>query len=378
MKLNVSTGRRMTPPKVVLYGPEGIGKSTLASQFRRPLFLDLERGTSRLDVARVEVAWDSLSSVTGVLAELAKDHGDFETLVIDTADYLDGLIIEDVCRLHSKRSIADFDFGKGYDQVYTQWQRLLDSLARLQTATGMGVVFVAHAWQRKVQQPEDTGDYDHWELKMSKKAGPLLKEWADFLLFLRYDIQVVEDKGRNRASGGQRTVCTSHTPFYDAKSRQRLPATFTLRDDTIRELMSAVYMEGRSAPPPPAPDPAPDFVCRRGSEPEPAEQTPTPEPEKPAPPDPPSNSPQDLGARPVVAESFPGQTERLGKLLDLMSLHGVSRADLELATSCPQVAMRPKGTPLEEFSARDLDRLIGGWDKVMITIETLKRSKGND
>ncbi|MGN0878455.1 MAG: ATP-binding protein, partial [Oligosphaeraceae bacterium] len=329
MKLNITSGRRMTPPKVVLYGPEGIGKSTLASRFRRPLFLDLERGTSRLDVARIEVAWDSLSSVTGVLAELAKDHGDFETVVIDTADYLDGLIIEDVCRVHNKRSIADFDFGKGYDQVYTQWQRLLDSLARLQTATGMGVVFVAHAWQRKVQQPEDTGDYDHWELKMSKKAGPLLKEWADFLLFVRYDITVVEDKGRNRASGGQRTVCTSHTPFYDAKSRQRLPPTFPLRDDTVRELMSAVYMEGdlvaaaaaaQAPEPEPKTKPVPAFVCRR----EPVEASRSPEPE--TPPDPPSNSPQDLGARPVVAERFPGQTERLGKLNDIMALHGVSLA----------------------------------------------------
>ena len=357
--LKISKGRVLTPPKVVLYGPEGIGKSTLASRFRKPLFIDLERGTSRLDVARVDVQWDSLASVTGVLADLAKDHEGFETVVFDTADKLDNLIIEDICLLHKKRSVADFDYGKGYDLVFAQWQRLLDSITRLQNATNMAVVFVAHAWQRKVQQPEDTGDYDHWELKMSKKSGPLLKEWADFLLFLRYDIIVNEDKGRNRASGGVRTVCTSHTPFYDAKSRQRLPSTFPLREDTTAQMLNIIYMTDSMT-----------TAC----EPTPVAE-PTPDPHSEPEPQPRSNSPEDLGVRKESEEKFPGQREKLDKLLNVMSLHGVSREDLELATSCPQVAMRPKGTPLEEFSERDIDRLISGWDAVLRTINALKGEK---
>ena len=84
-----------------------------------------------------------------------------------------------------------------------------------------------------------------------------------------------------------------------------------------------------------------------------------------------SNSPRDLGAKPMTAD----KETLMVKLQGLMSLSGYSMADLELATAHPKISMRPKGTPLRNFSESDLERLVNGWDRVSATIEKCKGEK---
>ncbi len=218
-KLSILTGRIARPQKAVIFGPEGIGKSTLAAQFPAPVFLDTEGGTHHLDVARLP-APKTWADVVAAIAALATEAHDFKTLVIDTADWLEKLLVDHVCKAANKVSIEDFGYGKGYVVLAEEFTKFLASLDPL-LRRGMHVLFLAHTKIVKFEQPDAAGAYDRYELKLSKQVGPLMKEWCDLLLFGNYFTKVAEnDSGRKRGVGGrERKLYTTHSAAWDAKNR---------------------------------------------------------------------------------------------------------------------------------------------------------------
>ena len=227
---SLKKGRIARAQKSVIYGPEGVGKSTLASQFPDPVFLDTEGGTHHLDVVRFpEVStWDD---ITAAIAQLATGEHRFKTLVIDTADWLEKRLAEHICRKANKESIEDFGYGKGYTLLAEEFAKFLASLDAL-IRRGMHVVLLAHSTVRKFESPDQAGSYDRYELKLSKQVAPLLKEWCDLLLFCNYVTKVAEgENGKRRGVGGrERVLFTTHSAAFDAKNRaglpDRLPFTF--------------------------------------------------------------------------------------------------------------------------------------------------------
>jgi len=226
----VSAGRITRPQKVVIYGPEGIGKSTLASQFPSPVFLDTEGGSHHLDISRLPApkAWED---VTGTISALAIETHEFRTLVIDTADWLEKLLIEHICQRANKTSVEDFGYGKGYIILAEEFTKFLASLNPL-LSRGMHVLLLAHCRIAKFEQPEAAGAYDRYELKLTKQVAPLVKEWCDMLLFGNYFTRIAEnDSGKKRGVGGrERVLYTTHTAAWDAKNRhgfeEKLPFAF--------------------------------------------------------------------------------------------------------------------------------------------------------
>ena len=224
-KYIVTSGAIPAPVKVVLYGPEGIGKSTFASQFPDPVFIDTEGGTKRLNVARLPAPTSWLMLMDEV-AEVARGNVPCGTLVIDTADWAERLCIETVCARFKVKGIEDFGYGKGYTYAKEEFARLLDALGDV-LAAGKHVVVTAHAQISRFEQPDAVGSYDRWTMKTSKQVAPLLREWCDMLLFANYKT-VVEKAGaganaKNKASGGKRVLYTTHNPCWDAKNRFGLP-----------------------------------------------------------------------------------------------------------------------------------------------------------
>jgi hypothetical protein len=227
--LPLIVGKVEKPQRVVIYGPEGIGKSTLAAAFPAPVFLDTEGGTIHLNVTRFSQP-ESWEEILGLLAQFGQSEHHFQTLVIDTVDWLERLLIEHICRKAHKDGIEDFGYGKGYTYLAEEFSRFLQSLEALRNR-GMHLVMVAHSTIRKFEQPDQSGSYDRYELKLSKQCAPLLKEWCDMLLFASYETRVVELEGKKKAVGGrERVFYTSHTAAWDAKNRhgfaEKLPFTF--------------------------------------------------------------------------------------------------------------------------------------------------------
>ena len=224
-KYTVTSGAIPAPVKVVLYGPEGIGKSTFASQFPDPVFIDTEGGTKRLNVARLPAPTSWLMLMDEV-AEVARGNVPCGTLVIDTADWAERLCIDAVCARFKVKGIEDFGYGKGYTYAKEEFARLLDALEEVLGA-GKHVVVTAHAQITRFEQPDAVGSYDRWAMKTSKQVAPLLREWCDMLLFANYKT-IVEKSGtsqnaKNKASGGKRMLYTTHNPCWDAKNRFDLP-----------------------------------------------------------------------------------------------------------------------------------------------------------
>ena len=221
--LALSRGPIARPQKAVIYGPEGVGKSTLAGRLPSPVFIDTEGGTHHLDVTRIDPAatWEQ---ITGAVAALAGTRHPFRTLVVDTADWLEKRLAEHLCRKAGKESIEDFGYGKGYVLLAEEFARFLSSLEAL-VARGMHVVFLAHSMVRKFESPDQAGSYDRFELKLCKQMAPLLKEWCDTLLFATYVTKTVEkENGRLRGVGGrERVLFCNHAAAFDAKNRHGLP-----------------------------------------------------------------------------------------------------------------------------------------------------------
>lgn len=167
--MKIVTGKRKRAQKVVLYGTEGIGKTTFASHFPSPVFIDTESSTDHLDVARTEkpTSWTMLISF---VKEFAMMPGGYQTLVIDTVDWAEQLCVEHICAQHQKKGIEEFPYGTGYVFVREEMGRFLNLLDEVIDA-GMNVVLTAHTQIRKFEQPDELGAYDRFELKLGKKTG---------------------------------------------------------------------------------------------------------------------------------------------------------------------------------------------------------------
>ena len=273
--MKISRGLQTGPQKVVLYGPEGIGKSTFGAQFPAPLFLDVEQGTRHIDVVRIDPAPASWTALLETVKEfLAERPKEFATLVLDTADWAEQMCIKSVCDSAQKKGIEDFSYGKGYVYVAEAFGELLNKLGEVVTA-GYNVVILAHAKMRKFEQPDEAGAYDRWELKLSKQVAPMVKEWADMVLFANYKTMVITTgKGDNlkaKAQGqGKRVLYTTHHSCWDAKNRHGLPDELPLDYGQIAHCIPGPSSVLSAAPAPvspseipndsiaPAPQPAPD------------------------------------------------------------------------------------------------------------------------
>lgn len=225
--LNITKGKINRAQKVVIYGSEGIGKSSLAACFPEPLFIDTEGGTAQMDVRRIDKpqSWEELLAI---VQEVAVTPDVCKSLILDTADWAEQLIVNFLCVKYKQNSIESFGYGKGYTYLAEEFTKLLHAFDQV-IAADIHVVITAHAKMRKFEQPDEMGAYDRWEMKLSKQVAPLLKEWCDLLLFCNYQTFVVtSENNTQKAQGGKRVMYTTHHPAWDAKNRVHLPEVLEL------------------------------------------------------------------------------------------------------------------------------------------------------
>ncbi len=240
--LKIIEGKEKRPLKIVIYGPEGIGKSTFASKFPDPLFIDTEGGTSNLDVRRIKCSksWDELLLI---VKEIIKNPTICKTLVLDTADWSETMCINAVTEKYRKNNIEDFGYGKGYTYLLDEYTRLLSLFDEL-IEVGINVVITAHAKPRKFELPEEQGAFDRYEMKLTRQVAPCIKEWCDALFFVNYKIYVVTtENNTKKAQGGKRVLYTTHNPTYDAKNRFDLPEELELKFEAIAHLFDGQKKE---------------------------------------------------------------------------------------------------------------------------------------
>lgn len=224
----VVKGKQQAPIRALLYGVEGIGKSTFGANAPNPIFLGAEDGTAHLDVARFPRP-ETWADVRDAIRVLTHETHEYRTLVLDTVDWVEPLIWSAVCRRDGMENIEAYGFGKGYNVALDEWRLFVSDLERLVRAKPMNVLLLAHSWIRPFKNPEGE-DYDRYELKLHAKAGGLLKEWVDHVLFANYETFAKKDN-RKRVRGvdtGARLIFTTRRAAFDAKHRGSLPETIPL------------------------------------------------------------------------------------------------------------------------------------------------------
>lgn len=362
--MNIITGKIQGAQRVVIYGPEGIGKSTLASKFPNPVFIDTEGSTKRMDVARTPKpsSWTMLLEQVRYFKLNPHLYG---TLVIDTADWAEQLCITGICAKYQKTGIEDFGWGKGFTYLFEDFGRLLNLLEEV-VEIGINVVLTAHAKMRKFEQPDEMGAYDRWELKLSKQTAPLIKEWADIVLFANYKTYVVNvdgqgtEKGKNKVQGGSRIMYTSHHPCWDAKNRHDLPAEIPMDYSSIAHIFTAVKPVNATSTIT-TPDPVKESVQTSSTTAavdtsgQQAKQEPVPQ--------------QTTVDKPTDNTSLPETIPKA--LLDLMRENKVDPWDIQSVVA--KRGYYPADTPIEKYDSQFIDGvLIGAWAQVFKMIQELR------
>ena len=244
----IHSGLRQAPPRLLVYGTEGIGKSTTASQAPKPIFVPTEDGLDQIDCDSFPLA-TQFDQVIKALSALYTDEHDYETVVIDSLDWLERLVWDKVCREYGVASIEKVDGGyaKGYTHALTPWREVLNGLDALRNERRMCVVLLAHAKVEKFEDPESAA-YDRYSPRLHKHAAALITEWCDAVLFATRKFRTeTEDAGFNRTraiavglghGGGERVLRTTGGPSCVAKNRFSLLVELSLSWAALMDAMT--------------------------------------------------------------------------------------------------------------------------------------------
>lgn len=238
--------------KTLIYGVEGVGKSTLASKFPKPIFLDTEGSTDKYNFVERYPKPTSIAMLVDECNDIVA-NGEYQTIVIDTFDKVEQMISEELCTANNKQSLEDFGYGEGYSKLDELVGKLLNFFQDI-IEKGINVTILAHAKTKNFDSPLGDGSYTRYELKLGAKTtqrtASFLKEWADMILFCNYKVQVIENKDKKKHGyGGERCMYTTHSPAYDAKNRFGLDNELPLDFKAIEHIFKMNQSQSKNEQP---------------------------------------------------------------------------------------------------------------------------------
>jgi hypothetical protein len=225
--VKILSGRQRRPRRVLLYGQEGVGKSTWAAGAPRPIFLDCEGGLADIEADK-SPRLRTIDDVLGALRWLWESPHDYQSVVLDTVDWVERMIHAKVCQDDGVKSIekAAGGYGKGYIAAATEFEKLLANMESLSRKRGMNLILLGHCSPVKVLNPE-AETYEQWAPDLHKAASSVLREWCDEVFFASYRTlfrTVGDSKQRTLAVGDdERYIRTRHGAAVQAKNRLNLP-----------------------------------------------------------------------------------------------------------------------------------------------------------
>jgi len=223
MNLNELIRKRQEkkPPRIVIHGIHGVGKSLMASRSPKPVFIITEDGLTNIEVDHFPLA-KSLDDVWQYMKMLIDEDNEYQTVVIDTLDWLERLIFKQVCLDKGVKSISDIGWGKGYIAAMDHWEHFLKGLDALR-GKNKGIILLAHN-EIKTFSPPDSDEYDRYQIKLDKRAAAIVEEWADLVLFANFKTYVTKNGTKGKATGsGERVLHSDNKPAWRAKSKYDIP-----------------------------------------------------------------------------------------------------------------------------------------------------------
>lgn len=230
------TDSQIKPPRIVLYGPPKMGKSTFAAQMPNPIFIDFENGLDAIKAKRIDCRGD-FNKAIDVITKLHEEDHDYQSVAIDSADWLETALFDKLCKQYNRPSILDntkgseFSYGRGINLATNEFDMFLQGLTSLRDNKGMATIIIAHDQIKQFDDPL-ADSYDQHNIKLNKNLAAKLTEWADCLLFVRDKPIVKNDGDKIRNIGKVRTLYAQAVGGVIAGNRYNLPAEmpFTWND----------------------------------------------------------------------------------------------------------------------------------------------------
>lgn len=240
------------PPRILIYGPEGEGKNTLALEFPRPFSFDLEGGTpSGWPVATREQIPNFDALMSGIQSLCEQPH-EFKTIIFDGLDRIEAMIFSALCEEQNWSSIEQPGYGKGYKMANEKWEEFVIAAEYLREARNVALIFLAHSDAGRFDDPT-TQSYSRYDLRLNKNAAGIVKDKCDAILFINRLVTIKEqDAGMNKKiikgdGGAVRWVMCEARPAWAAKNRYGLPDKFKFDKGKGYEFLSR-YLPAMDTP----------------------------------------------------------------------------------------------------------------------------------
>lgn len=215
------------PPRLIIYGPEKMGKTSLAASFPNPVFVQIEDGTpGDLELTSFGRLTSFSQVMEALVALYSGEHG-YHTLVVDSTSALEPLVWAEVCARKSWKSIEEPGYGKGYKEADYVWQEFWDGVTALWRDRGMAIVLIAHSTIERFDDPQ-TQSYSRYDIDLHDRVKNLLKREVDGILLVKQDVSLLKEdtgfgKERARASGSARWIFCEGSPAFTAGNRYGMP-----------------------------------------------------------------------------------------------------------------------------------------------------------
>ena len=357
----ISRGKRPRHIFALVYGTDGVGKSTMCSHAPNPIFIGAEKGTEQLDVARFPQV-DSTGELLAQIRALQAEKHEFDSVVLDSLDWVEPLIWKTVCEEGKVQTIEQYagGYGKGYVRALDLWRTLLKELSVLNEK--MHVLLIGHAQIKSFQDPELPSAYDRYQLKINERAAALVREAADAVLFARFETELVNVNGsKPKARGeGNRIMYTESRPGWDAKNRFNLPFCMPLDWKSFGEAIRAFYGLNRKG----------NGTARQRPD---EEQPSKPEPKNESQPAIPQEMPTGILQQPEPQNG--SESPLLAEVRTRLEENKISEPEFLDILRCTQISESAGASRLADLPDKTLGLAIGSWDTIVELAGEFRRCK---